>query len=104
MLLEIEILLPIMNTCDRDRAEDRAASLFGGYTWRGIVTGGYRMPDGAHERDACHVLCVAVDTMGDIALAVAYAREMGNALGQHSVMVRLPTAGFCECVECGGGQ
>lgn len=83
-------------------AERRAALLFGGYTWREWCQGGWIAPDDtttAHcTRDDSRELVIGVDTLSDLALAVAFAREIGTRWGEQSVYVRC--LGMAECVEC----
>lgn len=90
--------------CDPVRdIEARALELFGGYTWRpGITYGGWVDDSGAVHTDECQRLAIAVSSFSDLALLVAFAREIGSELGEQSIYVR--ALGVSECVDCGGGQ
>ena len=101
MLIEVTILVPLGGSMPgRSLAiESRAAALFGGFTWRQSVSGGWVDPEGLTHHDASGSLVLAVDTLGDLALAVAFAREIGLMLGEQSMYVS--ALGVSECVEVG---
>lgn len=82
-------------------AESRAASIFGGFTWLPVVTGGWVHPETRETMtEPMAPLCVAVDTLGDLALLVAYARAVGACYGEHSVYVQVGS--LAEVIEVNG--
>lgn len=105
-MLEIMILLPLdgVPTAYRAQIEEQAARTYGGYSWVGRILGGWTSPEGEHVQDASAVLSVAVDSLADLSRVLRSAASWGRLLGQHSVYVRLPAAGWAECVECDGRE
>ena len=102
MLIEVTILVPLSAGIERDwrRAEDRALALFGGFSWvPNEVRGAWADDEGLRHDDATHRLSIAVDSLGDLALVVAFAREVGAMYGQQSMYVS--ALGVSECVEVG---
>ena len=75
---------------ERQSAEARAEGIFGGFTWLPIVHGGWVHPE-THETmvEPMQPIMLAVDTLGDLALVVAYARAVGARYGEHSVFVQV---------------
>lgn len=92
MLLTCTVLLPFPDGADprRLRIEARALALFGGYTWltSEASEGGWVDDFGEVHLDSLTPLTVCIDTLGDLALVVALAREAGRILGETSVHVR----------------
>ena len=97
------VYLPPRTADDSARlmAESRAASIFGGFTWLPIVHGGWVHPE-THETmvEPMQPLTLAVDTLGDLALIVAYARAVGACYGERSVYVQVGS--LAELVQVNG--
>lgn len=101
MLAEVSVLVPANISNDVcGYADSRACLLFGGCTWGPVVRGRWRNPAGDVESDTMRTLTIAVDSFGDLALVVAFARELGKRAGEHSMYVS--ALGVSEIVECGG--
>lgn len=102
MLVEVDIMVPRMPPGDgsaRDQhATARAVELFGGCSWLPSVVGGFWLaPGGTVHGDVNRILRIAVDSFGDLALVVAYARELGRLYEQESMYIG--ALGVSECVR-----
>lgn len=96
MLIEARIFLPtekLYSQWDGDKlpelhwVERRAAELFGGFTWDASMRGGWVSPDGGLVTESMERFLLAIDSLGSLALLVAFARECGAKLGEHSVYI-----------------
>ena len=101
---------------ERQSAEARAEGIFGGFTWLPVCSGGWSRPEcstpsSRHPtrgwagtdrsyREPMQPIMLAVDTLGDLALVVAYARAVGACYGEHSVYVQVGS--LAELVQVNG--
>jgi len=108
MLIEVAILIPrakldtvahgVPRTI-RARMMERATELFGGATLGAeTVEGAWRDDDGMTVVDYMVPLTIGVDGFGGLALACAFAREIGHELGEEAMYIR--SLGVSEVVPC----
>ena len=86
---------------ERQSAEARAEGIFGGFTWLPVCSGGWSHPETDRSyREPLQPIMLAVDTLGDLALVVAYARAVGACYGERSVFVQVGS--LAELVDVNG--
>lgn len=106
MLINATVLIPQLKASPARPEEwpyihNRACAIFGGCTWGSTVLGGWVPPESDDPMTEPMIpLSIAVDSLGDLALVVAFAREVGEYLGEQEMFVCVGP--FSESVKVGG--